>query len=264
MMNILIDSIFSFSYNTGEVFDNISYGGYELLYLLSGSGCFIDNERQMNYKANDIFFADPNYQRTIRCYEQTQYACIRFRVVGSIDDVQRGLYSCPTEEIYSLFKFIFAEYKKKEYRYYDLCNLKTQEIIMLLARLVSENNSTDQDMTNLIKEIDNTLRFDKTVQEMADELNYSYDYFRHKFKKITGHSTTTYINNRRIQNACDLLKKNMYSCTEISNLCGFSSSSQFSKIFKREIGITPLHYQKHVEVEPEQIADIAPPDHSED
>ncbi len=246
-MKILINSIFSFFYIKGEVHHDISYNGYEVLYLKSGSGTFTSGSNIMPYKAGDIFFAAPNYTRTTSCMELTQYECIRFQVVGEVHDLASGLYRCNDDAVSDLFRTIFTEYYRKDYKYYDLSNLKLQEMLILLSRQLTVNTSSDQSIHNLIKQIDTNLEFEMTVQEMAESLNYNYDYFRHKFKSITGQSATNYINNKRIENACQLLKQNKYTCTEIANMCGFSSSSQFSKLFKREIGISPMTYQKHVQ-----------------
>ncbi len=245
-MKILINSIFSFFYNKGEVHPDISYNGYEVLYLKSGSGTIVSGTNVMAYQAGDVFFAAPNYTRTTSCIHPTQYECIRFQVVGEVHDLASGLYRCSDSAVADLFKTIFTEYYRKDYKYYDLSNLKLQEMMILLSRQLTVNTSSDQNIHNLIKQIDTNLEFEMTVQEMAESLNYNYDYFRHKFKSITGQSATNYINNKRIENACKLLKENKYTCTEIANMCGFSSSSQFSKLFKRDIGISPMSYQKHV------------------
>ncbi|MFI3172327.1 MAG: AraC family transcriptional regulator [Eubacteriales bacterium] len=254
-MKILIDSIFSFSYNKGDVLPDISYNGYELLFLTSGNGSFIEGSKVSSYYDQDVFFATPDCIRTIRCNSYTQYICIRFHVIGTISDLSNGLYHTNSEEISNLFTSIWNEYKNKEYKYYEFSILKLQEIIIRLSRLLSVNTSSDLSIHKLIKEIDTTLNFHMTVQEMADSLNYTYDYFRHTFKNITGQSPNNYITNKRIQNACELLRENNHTCTTIAHLCGFSSSSQFSKLFKREIGISPNTYQKHLikEAEEEKI-----------
>ncbi len=245
-MKLLIDSIFSFSYNKGEQMNDITYDGYELLYLISGSGTFIEDKKMSSYRDGDIFFSPPNYTRSIHCGAYTKYMCIRFQATSPITDLNAGLYHCDTPIFYELFESIFYEYKTKEYKYYELSTLKLQEIIIKLSRSLPSNASSNLNIHKLIKEIDTTLNFDMSVQEMANSLNYSYDHFRHAFKNITGQSPGTYITNKRIQSACELLSQNKHSCTEIAHMCGFSSSSQFSKLFKRQTGISPNTYQKHL------------------
>ncbi len=242
-MQILIDKIFAFGYKSGDVFQNVAYEGYELTYFASGTGTMSSNDKTFTYRPNDILFATPEYVRKLSCTEDTNYFCIRFRILDPLNDLSYGVYPCVDDYIFALMKSVFQEYKDKPYRYYDSCNLKVGEVLILLARRIAENASTDRSFHDLIREIDSTLLFERSVKEMADSLNYSYDYFRHKFKGITGQSPSEYIANKRLENACKLLKQNKYTCTEISNLCGFSSPSQFSKLFKRELGVNPLSYR---------------------
>ena len=52
-----------------------------------------------------------------------------------------------------------------------------------------------------------------------------------------------YLIEYKLKKACDLLRKSSYSVSEISSLSGFSSQSYFSKIFKKNINMTPLEYR---------------------
>ncbi|MFI3206805.1 MAG: AraC family transcriptional regulator [Clostridia bacterium] len=249
MMEISINKLFAFNYNTGAIFENVSFDGYEVTYFLSGCGFMTSKNGTIAYKSNNILLSTPDFNRRLVCTERTSYLCIRFQCRDSITDLSHGVYHCDNDDIFNLIKNIFKEYKEKPYRYYDYCNTKLNEILILLARQIADNTSTNKNMHDLIKQIDTSISFDMSVAEMADTLNYNYDYFRQKFKSITGQSPTSYIANKRIENACALLKKNSYTCTEISNLCGFSSPSQFSKLFKQELGLSPLNYQKNTSID---------------
>ena len=245
-MEITIEKIFSFRYNANAVFENVCYDGFELTYFLNGKGYMSSNGEKKEYKANDILFSTPEYHRKLVCVESTNYLCIRFNCNPNIKYLSYGLYHCNNDIIFNLLKLIFTEYKEKPYKYFDFCNNKVAEILILLSREIKSNSTLDKSINDLINKIDNCLSFDMNISEMANMLSYNYDYFRQKFKSITGQSPSVYIANKRIENACKLLENNNYTCTEISNLCGFSSPSQFSRLFKQEIGISPLAYQKNI------------------
>ena len=53
-----------------------------------------------------------------------------------------------------------------------------------------------------------------------------------------------YILKTRIVMAQGMLRKERLSVTEISNRCGFSSISYFSRVFRQDTGMTPLQYKK--------------------
>lgn len=50
--------------------------------------------------------------------------------------------------------------------------------------------------------------------------NYSYDYFRHTFKKKYGMSPKKYQVECRLRHAAGMLMNTDYNCTEIARLCG--------------------------------------------
>ena len=60
-----------------------------------------------------------------------------------------------------------------------------------------------------------------------------------KFKTATGITPVEYLTIIRCQNAQRLLMKNIYTVSEVAELCGFESPSYFSKIFKKTIGLCP-------------------------
>ena len=76
---------------------------------------------------------------------------------------------------------------------------------------------------------------------------YSYDYFRHYFKKQYGMSPQSYLINVRLENAYSMLSSTPdISITEVAISCGFSDSSQFSVMFSRHFGTSPKKFQKSI------------------
>ncbi|MBQ8093157.1 MAG: helix-turn-helix transcriptional regulator [Clostridia bacterium] len=69
------------------------------------------------------------------------------------------------------------------------------------------------------------------------------DYISYLFHKESGQALTTYISNARIDLAKKLLASSQITIQEISDQCGFSSTSYFHKQFKRVTGMTPQQYK---------------------
>mgnify|MGYP001262989421 FL=1 len=103
---------------------------------------------------------------------------------------------------------------------------KTDEIIMKAKVRLEENYDTGISM-----------------EEIAEELNISYVWFRTYFKKHTGFSPYEYLLNIKINNAKILLQSTNYSVKEIAALSGFNSQYQFSKIFKLKTGKPPTDFK---------------------
>lgn len=240
-MNITFDSIFSLFYNTGEWFKNFSTDTHELILFMNGEGKTKINKTIYHYSSPTICFTKAGDVRDHICTKKTDYICLRFCADADLIPFDCGIYNCEDNEIINNFIEVQKEFKQKKYKYFDICNLKINEILIKISRSLVMNQN-DNCIYGLIKKIDNQKLFNITVQEMADSVSYSYDHFRHKFKMITGQSPTDYIINKRIEYACMLLRNNKYTCTQISEMCGFSSPAQFSSIFKKKIGISPHIY----------------------
>lgn len=64
------------------------------------------------------------------------------------------------------------------------------------------------------------------------------------FKKHLGAPFGMCLQNVRLSKAKDAMKNTPYSITEIAYMCGFTSLSTFSKVFKQKYGDTPTTYRK--------------------
>lgn len=79
---------------------------------------------------------------------------------------------------------------------------------------------------------------------VAHAVGYSASSVYRLFKQYTGVSFNEYLHTIRIHMACGLLQQNQYSVTEISWMCGFTSSSSFYRCFQQLLGITPVQYRR--------------------
>lgn len=83
-----------------------------------------------------------------------------------------------------------------------------------------------------------------SLEKLACDNNISKSYLSHTFKNVTGYGVMEYLTELRISIAKDLLINTELNSFEISNECGFSSSSNFARVMKKTTGMTPLQYRK--------------------
>ncbi len=88
---------------------------------------------------------------------------------------------------------------------------------------------------------------DITIDDVCAEAHMSKYHFCRVFKKNTGRTVMSYILKTRVVLAQTMLKKENLTIADVSRLCGFSSVSYFSRVFKKETGFSPLKYRKHIE-----------------
>ena len=79
------------------------------------------------------------------------------------------------------------------------------------------------------------------------ETHYKVSRFRiaHEFTAAFGKSPIAYLNDLRLQKACELLTCSNDRIGEISTAVGFENTNHFINLFRRQYGMTPGAYRKH-------------------
>lgn len=89
-----------------------------------------------------------------------------------------------------------------------------------------------------------TYRTDTTVQQIADSLGYSKEYFIRNFKKHLGVSPHQYAISLRMSDAVRMLSGDM-TLEAIAHTVGYVDDHSFSNAFRQYYGISPGTYRKH-------------------
>ena len=83
-----------------------------------------------------------------------------------------------------------------------------------------------------------------SVSELAKDAGFSPAQFRRSFGEHIGVSPRSYLINHRLEMARRLLERDDLPVSAIAAQCGFSSSSHFIHLFKRNVGLAPLQYRQ--------------------
>jgi len=83
-----------------------------------------------------------------------------------------------------------------------------------------------------------------SLRRVADAVKISPNYLSEKFRKVTGENFVAYINRHRITKACTLLRDPKLRISEIAFAVGFQSLSQFNRVFKKAIAVSPTEYRR--------------------
>ena len=106
----------------------------------------------------------------------------------------------------------------------------------------SESKHTDR-LKNILMYIQEHYAEKITLADIAATANICQSECCRFFKKHMNESLFDYLLSFRIEKSLPLLVDQQLSITEISNLCGFSSSSYYTKVFREHMGCTPTAYQ---------------------
>ncbi|MCL2572283.1 MAG: AraC family transcriptional regulator [Defluviitaleaceae bacterium] len=86
-------------------------------------------------------------------------------------------------------------------------------------------------------------REDISVQDIADHCNVNRSYLSRIFKQTLNISPTQFLIDCRIKKACELLMDSELSIGEISAMVGYPNQLNFSRAFKRELGVAPYRWK---------------------
>lgn len=120
----------------------------------------------------------------------------------------------------------------------------------LISNLYESENIIHQSKSRRINKvcsyIEDHISHKITLSDAASLVNMSGSAFSHFFKKQTGISFITYVNNLRVAKACDLLANTNLSASEICYDCGFNNKSNFIRLFSKRKNMTPIEYRNHI------------------
>ncbi|MDD7446124.1 MAG: AraC family transcriptional regulator [Clostridiales bacterium] len=83
------------------------------------------------------------------------------------------------------------------------------------------------------------------VSMIAERLGVSQSYLSTHFKRQTGMNASDYIHLVRIRRACEMMRNESLSLSQIASRCGYVSDGTFIRCFKKYEGVTPGVFRKN-------------------
>ena len=163
-----------------------------------------------------------------------------------------------SEEIFSFNisngEKILQLYKDAEYKN----NLKSaagklETVVIVYQILITAIKSTQKEYLSssaqekIMPAVDYILKnYTKPLKndELARLTGYSTVYFRKLFTKLYGVSPITYVHELRIKKSKEMLMGEQIFITEVALMLGYQNIYEFSRTFKKFMGISPLKYIK--------------------
>ncbi|WP_343561442.1 AraC family transcriptional regulator [Sphingobacterium sp.] len=98
-------------------------------------------------------------------------------------------------------------------------------------------------ITSLCDFLDNNYKEHISLNEIAEKANLTPQAFCRYFKKSTGKTFVSYVNELRVREACRLLGREDYDCiSRVAYSSGFNSVTNFNRVFRSILGISPKMY----------------------
>lgn len=148
-----------------------------------------------------------------------------------------------------LFKEMITELQTCRVGYEELLSMYLEQIFVLVQRSRMDKQPTvsshiQEEMGIARRYFQEHYNEDINIEEYALSRNMSVSWFLRNFKQVTGKSPMQYILKIRINNAVSLLESTDYNVTEIATIIGYDNPLYFSRIFKKQKGVSPSDYRK--------------------
>ncbi len=146
------------------------------------------------------------------------------------------------EDADELMEGLFSEFRNRQSNFHFAVSLKTQYILMQLARYSEALCGEKSPLDASIRYIHEHIKGNLSVSYLANMEFLSVSRYREIFRKITGFSPSEYICRQRIHLACDMLEQGV-SLSRAAELSGYTDRLYFQRVFKKVMGITPGEYR---------------------
>ncbi|WP_374164796.1 AraC family transcriptional regulator [Arcticibacter sp. MXS-1] len=248
----------------------------QIAWIQQGEGTLVVGNNMHSFKPGEIYFIGPNQPHLFKSNpeyfnpesdKRTKALMVFFNPSGAL----ASLFGLPEMKSMKAFIDQNAQGFKLPQMYYDEVSelmLETQaasgadqlmQFFLLLKFLnkmriklnplssfghsasFSENEGIR--ISNIYNFILQRSNSDITLEDVADAAHMTPQAFCRYFKKHTGHTFISFLNETRINEACKKLTAGGYdSISAVAYNCGFNSITNFNRVFKSIIGNSPREY----------------------
>lgn len=230
---------------------------YQINYITEGAGIFENKYGEFAVKPGSIIFTFPGVWHRYKPLIKTGWV---ENYIGFEGKIAKELLNHPLftpkqavlqigikEELLDTYLKIFDLVEKEQPGFQQIAS---GLVIKLLGYIISFEKQKGFSGKKIAKVIDEA-RFmmrqnvgqEINLENLAEQLNIGYSYFRQMFKKYTGVSPGQYHLQLRIMRAKELLASTDKSIKEISYELGFQSIYYFSNMFKKKEGNNPSAFR---------------------
>ncbi len=232
---------------------------FQLLYVASGKAHFYFNGTEEIVTAGHMVIYRPKEEQRYYYYgvDQPEVYWVHFtgnnvknilRQYG-IADSSHVIYTGTSLEYKRIFTQMIQELQMCKENYEELLVLLLRQIFILIRRHSASrpkaiNSYLENEMERAVKHFHEHYNTAISIEDYAASRGMSASWFIRSFKEFTGSTPMQYILAIRMMNAQNLLETTEYNVTEIGNIVGYDNPLYFSRLFKKQNGVSPSEFRK--------------------
>lgn len=232
---------------------------YQLLYIASGKAHFYFDGKDTVVPAGHMVIYVPREEQRYEYFGEDKTEAYWVHFTGSnvkgimrhfdIPYKENYFYSGSSEEYKTLFNSMIHELRTLPVCYEEMIEMNLRQLFMVIQRTRLERKPAVNTFAQAEVSFARRYFFEHyseeiNISDFAQSRHMSVSWFMRNFKQMTGVSPMQYILNLRIENAQMLLETTSYSVNEISSIVGYENQLYFSRIFKKQKGVSPTEYRK--------------------
>lgn len=232
---------------------------YELQYIRSGHGTLIINGEVYELRPGSMALLSPV---DFHCFENIpaddplKVISVKFSDLilptglrSDIYEPSRSMVSY-SEQAEAVFQRLHDEYFSDRYGKNDYITAGIVQLCIILLRDTMDQKKDDggyrrSPIQQAVLYVRAHFRSSITVEDVANIVHLTPNYFSEYFKKQTGIKFSSYVQKLRLEFAVGLLKMTDLSVKQVAEQSGFNSAAYFSNAFKDCFGLSPEQFRKN-------------------
>ena len=208
---------------------------------LSGKAKHTFENNEFNISENCVYFLNKKDDYSVKVIEQTDAFSIHFI---TYNEINTDSFCTPISNPYKFVSILQkAEMAKVSGNELVLRSMLYGFCAEIEKARVKSYSGKDGRIIAAKNYIDAHFRDKDCLTEAINIAGISERHFRTLFQNTYNTTPARYLTHLKIELSKNLLSVGVLSVTEISELCGFSDIYYFSKVFKKETGISPTKWQ---------------------
>lgn len=131
---------------------------------------------------------------------------------------------------------------------HDAFNEVVRMVDILFDKMNLKGKLSDNGMSSVVDYIERNLKKGISLEDVANHVNISTYYLSKIFKKEMGVNFITYVTDRKMDLAKEMLVNTEIPVLNIALDLAYNEANYFSKAFKKKTGLTPSEYREKVRV----------------
>lgn len=237
---------------------------FQLLYVAAGKAHFFFQGEEQVVPAGNMVIYRPKEEQKYRYYGADKPEVYWVHFTGSnvrnimreygIADSDRVIETGTSLEFKRLFCQMIRELQLRNENYEQMLVLLLRRLFILIQRQASgspkiRNSFIENEMNLALNYFQEHYHMDISIEGYAASRGMSTSWFIRSFKAFTGVTPMHYILALRIANAQNLLAHTDYTVAEISRIVGYEDQLYFSRLFKKQNGVSPSQFRRQMQRE---------------